>query len=83
MTNPTDTSCTSVYTAASTLPMVVAGKCSTSTCTQLQTDLTPVTACMTDPTAGGCTGTYSATTTLPGESRQMIVKLSLMSPYVQ
>lgn len=66
MTDPTASACTSVYSASTTLPQVLSGKCPTSTCTTLQTSLTTVTNCLTDPTAAGCTGTYSASTTLPG-----------------
>ena len=56
LTDPTDTACTTTYSAASTFPGAVAS---------LSSSLTPVTACMTDPTATACTGTYSAATTLP------------------
>ena len=48
-----------------TILKVLSGKCPTSTCTTLTTDMTAVKSCLTDPTAAGCTGTYSAATTLP------------------
>ena len=44
------------YGTASSLPMVLAGKCDGSTCTTLTTDLDVVKTCFTDPTDANCRG---------------------------
>lgn len=47
------------YGAATALPAVLAGKCSGTTCTTLNTDVTSIKSCFTDPTAAACTGSYN------------------------
>ena len=36
--------------------LILAAKCDSTTCTALQTSLTPLQSCLTDPTAAACTG---------------------------
>merc|ERR1711936_1030802 len=63
MTDPTASACTTTYSAATTLPKVLVGKCDQTTCTTLTTDMTTVKSCLTSPTDSGCS--YTASTNLP------------------
>ena len=44
------------YGGPSTLPSVLSGKCDSTSCSTLTSDLATVKSCLTDPTASACSG---------------------------
>jgi len=44
------------YSGTTALPAVIAGKCDSTTCTTLNSEVTIIKSCLTDPKAAACTG---------------------------